>query len=42
MEESFANDFDARPTALSADEVDAARALVESKYATPAWINRLP
>jgi len=42
LEESFAAAFAAQPTELSAAEIDAARRLVESKYSTPAWIDRLP
>ena len=38
----FARQFRARASALTADELERARRLVESKYATPAWINRLP
>jgi len=42
LERSFADAFDARASVLSADELEAARGLVASKYATPAWVNRLP
>ena len=42
LEASFASDFDAPTTELTQDEHDAARRLVDTKYATPAWINRLP
>jgi lipoate-protein ligase A len=42
LERSFAAAFDARASELSAHELEAARALVASKYGTPAWINRLP
>ncbi len=42
LERSFASSFHARATALAADEIEEARRLVETKYATPAWINRLP
>jgi lipoate---protein ligase len=38
----FMRAFDARPSTLTDGEVDSARRLVESKYATPAWVNRLP
>ena len=38
----FARDFDARPAELTAEELGAAAALVASKYATAAWIGRLP
>ena len=42
LERSFAGDFDARASELSADEVEKALALVASKYGTPAWVHRLP
>jgi lipoate-protein ligase A len=38
----FMRDFAARESTLTSEEIDRARALVESKYSTPAWINRLP
>lgn len=38
----FRREFEAREGAISDDELEAARALVSSKYSTPAWINRLP
>lgn len=38
----FANEMGVHQSAESAGELDAARQLVESKYSTPAWINRLP
>jgi lipoate---protein ligase len=38
----FTAEFGARPAALTEDELAQARRLVETKYATPAWINRLP
>ena len=38
----FTREFDARESALADQELDVARRLVDSKYATPAWINRLP
>jgi lipoate-protein ligase A len=42
LERSFIEQFGAEIGELSAGEVQAARELVASKYATPAWINRLP
>ena len=42
LERSFAATFPARPSSLSTDEVAMAERLVASKYATAAWINRLP
>lgn len=42
LERSFASDFDTRPSGISALELDAARELVASKYATASWVNRLP
>jgi lipoate-protein ligase A len=42
LERSFSADFDARAGELSAEELETARALVASKYGTPAWVNRLP
>lgn len=42
LERSFAQEFSVRPSELASDEVAAAKALVEVKYGTPAWINRLP
>jgi lipoate-protein ligase A len=42
LERSFAGAFGARASELSADELEAARRLVASKYGTPAWVNRLP
>jgi len=38
----FTRELDAREVPLSQEELDQARRLVESKYASPAWINRLP
>jgi lipoate-protein ligase A len=38
----FMREFPAEETALTDEEVDSARRLVASKYATAAWINRLP
>jgi lipoate-protein ligase A len=42
LERSFVDDFAARTSELSAGETEAAHALVVSKYATPAWVNRVP
>lgn len=38
----FRRELDARESALSDEELAGAQALVDSKYATPEWINRLP
>ena len=37
----FSNELRVHPSEVTADELDAAGHLVSSKYATPAWINRL-
>jgi lipoate---protein ligase len=37
----FANEYQVAPSELSLEELAEARHLVESKYGTPAWINRL-
>ena len=42
LEEYFSQRFNVRPSEISAEELDAARDLVATKYATPAWINRIP
>jgi len=42
LERFFGSSFRARPAALEPDEIADAQRLVESKYGTPAWINRLP
>ena len=42
MERSFEAAFAARRSALSQSEVEHAHGLVDTKYATPAWIERLP
>jgi len=42
MERSFASEFHVRKSEVSADELDAARELESTKYATAGWINRLP
>lgn len=38
----FQRQFGATETRLAGDELDAANRLVETKYGTPEWINRLP
>jgi lipoate---protein ligase len=38
----FAREFRARRSALTDEELGRANRLVDTKYATPAWINRLP
>jgi lipoate---protein ligase len=42
LEHHFASEFRTHASRLSADELEAGRRLVESKYSTPTWINRLP
>jgi len=42
MTDHFAKEFRARKTQLSTEELDRAHHLVTTKYATAAWINRLP
>lgn len=42
MTEHFADEFGAQETNLSAEEIEQAHHLVTTKYATAAWINRLP
>jgi len=42
MARSFASDYAARPSSVSREELDAATELEASKYATAAWVNRLP
>jgi len=42
MEQSFASEFQARVSELTRHELEAARELEASKYATAAWIERLP
>lgn len=42
LELYFSNEFSAHPSHLTAAELDAARHLVATKYATPAWVDRLP
>jgi lipoate-protein ligase A len=38
----FSNEFPARESGVSPTELEAAHRLVSTKYATPAWVNRLP
>jgi lipoate-protein ligase A len=40
--EYFSKEFRARPSRPAPEELEAADRLVSTKYATPAWINRLP
>jgi lipoate-protein ligase A len=42
LEHDFASEFRTRASRLSGEELEAGRRLVESKYSTQAWINRLP
>jgi lipoate-protein ligase A len=42
LERSFAGEFTSHESALSKEELDAAHLLVVEKYATAAWVNRLP
>ena len=42
MRAHFVESFASSPSELTPEEIDAARDLVETKYGTPAWINRLP
>jgi lipoate---protein ligase len=42
LERFFTDEFGAGTTELSEDELKAADELVAAKYATPAWVNRLP
>lgn len=42
LEQHFLKDHDSRLSHVSPAELEAARHLVSTKYATPAWINRLP
>jgi len=42
MERSFASDFHVRKSEVTTDELDAARELESTKYATAGWINRVP
>ncbi len=38
----FSNEFRSQPSHISPAELEAAHRLVAKKYATPAWVNRLP
>jgi lipoate-protein ligase A len=42
MEGSFRSEFDGRLSELLEEELSDARRLVETKYATPAWVDRIP
>jgi lipoate---protein ligase len=42
LERCFGDEFNARPSVLSPDELKAGAELVASKYATTEWVNRLP
>jgi lipoate---protein ligase len=42
MERSFTAEFHAHASEVSREELDAARELAKTKYATSGWINRLP
>ena len=42
LERYFAEEFGARASRISSEELETAERLVESKYATPAWVDRLP
>ena len=42
MERSFAADFRVHMSEVSREELEAARRLVETKYGTAGWVNRLP
>jgi hypothetical protein len=42
MQAYFLRSFAASTGSLSSRDITAARELVAAKYATPAWINRLP
>jgi len=42
MARFFANEFNVRDGAVSGDELEAARELMKTKYATAEWVNRLP
>jgi lipoate-protein ligase A len=42
LERFFSDEFGAATSEVSADEMKAAGDLVAEKYATPAWVNRLP
>ncbi|HEV2967831.1 MAG TPA: lipoate--protein ligase family protein, partial [Candidatus Dormibacteraeota bacterium] len=42
LERYFSREFRGHPSGLTPEEVVDAEHLVSTKYATPAWINRLP
>jgi lipoate-protein ligase A len=42
LERYFSKEFRSHPGEITAEEILAADHLVSTKYATPAWINRLP
>ena len=42
LERYFSQRLHVRPSDISVEELDAAGRLVATKYATPAWINRIP
>jgi len=42
LERYFSKEFRTYPSELTPEEILAAKTLVSTKYATPAWINRLP
>jgi lipoate---protein ligase len=42
LEQHFADHYKVRESEMTEEELRSGEALVESKYSTPAWINRLP
>ena len=42
MQQSFSSEFHARVSELTHDELEAARELETTKYASASWVNRLP
>ena len=42
MMETFAARYNASPSKLTEQELSAAGRLVETKFGTPAWLNRIP
>lgn len=42
MSETFTHRYGATPSVLSSDELEAAAHLVETKFGTDAWLNRIP
>jgi lipoate-protein ligase A len=42
LERYFSREFRTYPSELTPEEILAAKTLASTKYATPAWINRLP